>query len=230
MRPYDRIRVMIVDDHAVVRSGYRRLLEQEDDIEVVAEAETAEAAYHQYREISVDVCIIDIMMPGSSGIEAIRRIRAFDANALILVFTMYSRAAIARQALAAGATAFLGKDSHPTEMLRAVRAVAAGEPYLNHTLAMELALPASRGIPAAFDALSPREFEVCGMYLRGARIDEIGEALKISGKTVSNLLSLVRQKLDVDTDIALIRKAAQAGLLDTQELSARAGERPDANN
>ncbi|MEZ5658571.1 MAG: response regulator transcription factor [Burkholderiaceae bacterium] len=222
------IRIMIVDDHAVVRSGYRRLLENEPDILVVAEADTGDAAYMRYRRSDIDVCIIDIMMPGSSGIDAIRRIRAVDADARILVFTMYSRAAIARQALAAGATAFLSKDSHPSEMVHAVRAVAAGKPYLSHSLALELTIPSTRGAVGAFDALSPREFEVCSMYLRGARIDDIGENLKISAKTVSNLLSIVRQKLRVDTDIALFRQAAEAGLLEPAEPPAAVRDTPSS--
>lgn len=208
------LKIMLVDDHAVVRSGYRQLLENETGFEVVAEAGDADSAYQTYRAVLPDICIMDIMLPDASGIEALRRIIQICPAAKVLMFTMYSRPAIARQALAAGAMGVLSKDSPPAEMLDAVRSVASGQMYLSHTVAHALASAGISNETHRFDALSPREFEVCHLFLRGMRVEQIARQLNISVKTVSNLLSLVRQKLGVETDIALFQKAAHAGLLD----------------
>ncbi len=208
------VRIMLVDDHAVVRSGYRQLLENETGFEVVAEAADADSAYKTFRAVEPDICIMDVMLPDASGIEALRRIIQVCPTARILMFTMYSRPAIARKALASGAMGVLSKDSPPIEMLEAVRSVAAGKTYLSHTVAYALAGAGISNTTDGFDSLSPREFEVCHLFLRGMRVDLIARQLNISVKTVSNLLSLVRQKLGVETDIALFQKAAHAGLLD----------------
>ncbi|MGB7182693.1 MAG: response regulator transcription factor [Burkholderiaceae bacterium] len=208
------LRILLVDDHAVVRSGYRQLLENETRFEVVAEAGDADGAYQSFRAVSPDICIMDVMLPDASGIEASRRIIQICPSARILIFTMYSRPAIARQALAAGAMGVLSKDSPPAEMLDAVRSVANGRIYLSNTVAHALASVGISNDSHGFDALSPREFEVCHLFLRGMRVEQIARQLSISVKTVSNLLSLVRQKLNVETDIALFEKAAHAGLLD----------------
>jgi len=208
------LKIMLVDDHAVVRSGYRQLLENESGFEVVAEAGDASGAYQTFRTVSPDICIMDIMLPDASGIEALRRIIQICPAAKVLMFTMYSRPAIARQALVAGAMGVLSKDSPPAEMLDAVQSVASGQIYLSHTVAHALASAGISNDSHGFDALSPREFEVCHLFLRGMRGEQISKQLNISIKTVSNLLSLVRQKLGVETDIALFQKAAHAGLLD----------------
>lgn len=205
---------MLVDDHAVVRNGYRQLLESEPGFKVIAEAADADSAYQTYRSASPDVCIMDIMLPDASGIEALRRIMKVNPAARVLMFTMYSRPAIARQALTAGAMGVLSKDSPPAEMLIAVRSVANGEIYLSHMVAHALASAGISNDAHGFDSLSPREFEVCHLFLRGMRLEQIARELNISVKTVSNLLSLIRQKLGVETDIALFQKAAHAGLLD----------------
>jgi len=208
------LKIMLVDDHAVVRSGYRQLLENEAGFKVVAEAGDADSAYQTFRAESPDICIMDVMLPDASGIEALRRIIQYCPAAKVLMFTMYSRPAIARQALAGGAMGVLSKDSPPAEMLDAVRSVANGQIYLSNTVAHALASAGISNDTQGFDALSPREFEVCHLFLRGMRVEQIARQLNISVKTVSNLLSLVRQKLGVETDIALFQKAAHAGLLD----------------
>lgn len=207
------LRVMLVDDHAVVRTGYRRLLEFHGGIEIVAEAADADAAYAAYKRVGPDITIMDVMLPGVSGIEATRRIIAFDAAARILVFSMYAQPAIARQAIDAGALGFLTKDCPPDEMLAAVEAVRNGQRYLGARVAQSLALLSLEKRPASFEALTPREFEICNLLLSGRRIEEIAASLSISAKTVSNQLSLARQKLGVDSDVGLAQAAARAGLL-----------------
>lgn len=206
--------VLLVDDHVVVREGYRRLLEFHGGIEVVAEAADADAAYVAWRRHRPQLTIIDLMLPGVSGIEAIRRIRALDPAARLLVFSMVAQPALARQAIEAGALGYLTKDGPPEEMLAAVEEVRNGRRYLCRPVAQELALMNLDPTARTFASLSPREFEVCKLLLAGMRIDEIGSRLNISSKTVSNLLSLSRQKLGVDSDLALAQLAARAGLLD----------------
>lgn len=206
--------VLLVDDHVVVREGYRRLLEFHGGVEIVAEAADADAAYAAWRRHRPQLTIIDLMLPGVSGIEAIRRIRALDAAARLLVFSMVAQPALARQAIEAGALGYLTKDSPPEEMLAAVEEVRHGRRYLCRPVAQELALMKFDPAAQTFASLSPREFEVCKLLLTGMRIDEIGARLNISGKTVSNLLSLSRQKLGVENDLALAQLAARAGLLD----------------
>ncbi len=209
-----QLTVLLVDDHAVVREGYRRLLEFHGGVEVVAEAADADAAYAAWRRHRPQLTIIDLMLPGVSGIEVIRRIVALDAKARLLVFSMAAQPALARQAIEAGALGYLTKDSPPEEMLAAVEEVRHGRRYLCRPVAQELALTNLDRPSSPFTALSPREFEVCKMLLTGMRIDEIGVRLNISSKTVSNLLSLSRQKLGVENDLALAQLAARAGLLD----------------
>lgn len=210
----ESLSVLLVDDHAVVREGYRRLLEYHGGFRIVAEAGDADAAYAAWRRHRPEITILDLMLPGVSGIEAIRRIVAFEDGARILVLSMVAQPALARQAIEAGALGYLTKDCPPEELLAAVEEVSNGRRYLCRPVAQELALmnldPAAR----SFAALSPREFEVCQLLLSGMRVEEIGARLNISPKTVSNVLSLARQKLGVGSDLALAQLAARAGLID----------------
>ncbi|WP_085316147.1 response regulator [Derxia lacustris] len=207
------VRVLLVDDHAVVRSGYRLLLQYQGGYEVVGEAANADEAYLRYRELRPTVTVMDVMMVGASGIEAVRRIVALDADARILVFSMCSQPAIVRQALQAGALGVLTKDSPPEALMTAISAVARGRRHLGSTVAETLALePYSPG-GRQFEMLSPREFEVCRLLLTGMTVERIADELKLSPKTVSNRLSAARQKLEVDSDVAMARLAANAGLI-----------------
>jgi DNA-binding NarL/FixJ family response regulator len=207
------IRVLLVDDHAVVRAGYRRFLEHNRAMEVVGEASTSDEAYRLYRELRPDVVVMDISLPGASGIEATRRIVALESRARVLIFSMHAQPAFARQALEAGATGFLTKDTEPEALVQAVYAAANGRRTLSPRVAELLALDNVRPGERRLDALTPREFEVCRLLLAALSIDEIADELNLSPKTIANRLSEIRQKLDVRSDVDLVRLATGAGLV-----------------
>jgi len=207
------IRVLLVDDHAVVRSGYRLFLEHTREIRVVAEAATADEAYRAWREHNPDVVVMDIAMPGSGGIEAMRRILAADPQARVLMFTMHANPTFATQALSNGAIGFITKDSSPEFLVRAVISAASGKRVLSPKIAEELAFSVTQPERSRFAELTPREFEICRLRVNGYNVNDISAQLKLSPKTVANHLSLARAKLEVDCDIALFRLAVAAGVV-----------------
>jgi two-component system invasion response regulator UvrY len=207
------IRTLIVDDHAVVRSGYRRYLEQVQGFAVVAEAGTADEAYLHYRQLLPDIVIMDIMLPGTSGIDASRRILAADRGARILVLSMYAQPLFVERALEIGVLGVLTKDSAPEELCEAAQTVAAGRRYLGADVAQSVVLSKYAAGARSFDNLSAREFEICQMLLSGATVDQMAQALSLSEKTIANRLSMIRQKLEVSSDIQLVKLAAEAGIL-----------------
>ncbi len=207
-----KIRTLIVDDHAVVRSGYRAYL-QGEGFEVVAEAESADEAYLQYKAHRPDVVIMDIMLSGASGIEASRRIVSHHPGARILMFSMYSSPVLIQQALDVGALGVVGKESDPEVLVRAAATVARGQRYLDSNLAQALVFFRYDQRRTIFEALSSREFEILQMMVSGAKYETIGLTLKLSAKTVANRASMIRQKLGVSTDIQLVRLAAEAGVV-----------------
>jgi len=207
------IRTLLVDDHAVVRSGYRTYLHAVPGFEVVGEAGTADDAYGQYKLLQPDIVIMDIVLPGASGIDATRRILAFDRNARILVFSMHSTPIIVKQVLDVGALGMISKDSLPETLCKAAATVAAGRRYLDGNLAKAVVLSQYRQGPKLFEALSPREFDIVLMLVAGMLPGHIAESLNLSTKTVANALSAVRTKLGVSSDIQLVKLAASAGLV-----------------
>jgi two-component system, NarL family, invasion response regulator UvrY len=200
-------RVMLVDDHAIVREGYRSLLHKQDRLRVVAETGDGAEAYRVYKETKPDLVIMDISMPGIGGVEAIRRIRQWDGSARILVFTMHQSAAYAVQTIKAGARGFVTKSSPPDALLRAIGEVMAGRIGLSPDIDHELAINRLASEPSAVDTLSPREFEILGMLLAGKSIEDIAETLHVSAKTAANTRYLIRAKLGVSSDIELFRLA-----------------------
>jgi two-component system invasion response regulator UvrY len=206
-------RVMLADDHAIVREGYRSLLQRQDCLRVVAEAGDGADAYRVYKDARPDLVIMDISMPGIGGIEAIRRIRQWDGAARILVFTMHQSAAYAVQAIKAGARGFVTKSSPPDALLRAIGEVMAGRIALSPDIDHELAMNRLGSEPSAADTLSPREFEILSMLLAGKSIEEIAETLHISVKTAANTRYLIRAKLGVASDIELFRLALRQRII-----------------
>lgn len=206
-------RVMLADDHAIVREGYRSLLQKQDRLRVVAEAGDGAEAYRFYKEAKPDLVIMDISMPGIGGIEAIRRIRQWDGSARILVFTMHQSAAYAVQAIKAGARGFVTKSSPPNALLQAIGEVMAGRIALSPDIDHELAMSRLADEPSAVDTLSPREFEILRMLLAEKSIEDIAETLHISIKTAANTRYLIRAKLGVTSDIGLIRLALRQRII-----------------
>ncbi|HEX7921854.1 MAG TPA: response regulator transcription factor [Bradyrhizobium sp.] len=212
---------MLVDDHAVVREGYRAMLQKQPGLAVVAEASDGVEAYRLYKETAPDLVIMDLSMPGIGGIEAIRRLRQWDKHAKILVFTMHQNAAFAVQAIRAGASGYVTKTSPPETLVHAVMEALSGKIAISPDIDHELALSHLAGESAAADLLTAREFEVLRMLLAEKTTDEIAEALHLSPKTVANLHSLIKDKLGVGTDIELVRLALRQGILTQIELSQR---------
>lgn len=211
--PPPPIRVLLVDDHAVVRAGFRRLLEG-CGVRVCAEADTGEAGYRAYVDAPCDVVILDLALPGRGGLETLRRLRARDAGARVLVFTMHDEPAFAEQALAAGALGYVTKSSSPEVLLDAVTRVARGERCLSPDIAERLALAPAGGPQAAVEALSPREFEIFRQLAAGRSAAEIGERLALSAKTVANYGSQIRARLGVGSRAELARLAIRLGLIE----------------
>ena len=205
--------IMLVDDHAVVREGYRSVLQKQPGLRVIAEASDGAEAYRLFKEAKPDLVIMDVTMPGVGGIEAIRRIRQWDRDARILVFTMHENTGFAVQAIRAGAKGYVTKSSPPEVLVQAARDVLAGCMAVSPDIAHELALGRFAAEAMAADVLTAREFEVLQMLLAERSTDEIAEALHLSPKTVANLHSIIKDKLGVGSDIELVRLALRQGLL-----------------
>lgn len=206
------ITVLLVDDHAVVREGYRRLLERTQDIRVVAEAATGEDAYRLYAEVRPDVVVLDLSLPGIGGLEACRRIVARDEAARILVFSMHDDVMFSSRALKTGARGYVTKASAPEVLVEAVRTVAAGRVYLSQDIATELAIHTLPGGQSPVQSLSAREFEVFRLLVEGHSVADIARILSLSQKTVANYQSSLRQKLDVSNTTQAVRLAMSYGL------------------
>lgn len=207
------IRVLLVDDHAVVREGYRALLQKHDGIIVVGEAANAGQAYQAYKEQRPDVVVMDISMPGRGGIDAIQHLRGWDPGARVLVFTMHARPAYALQAFRAGAKVYVTKSSAPDLLVSAVRDVARGRTAICPEIAEALAIDRVTGEQSALKDLSPREFEVLQMLLNANSHDEIATALNVSRKTVANYHYVIKSQLGVASDIELIHYGLRHGLI-----------------
>ena len=205
--------VLLVDDHAVVREGYRRLLERCPEIVVVGEAASAMEAYRKFCELQPDVVIMDISLPDVSGVEAIRRLQLRDASVRILVFSIHDEAIFPKRAFQAGARGYVTKASAPEVLVDAVRSVAKGEVFLSADVAQTLALHTVLKREDALRLLSDREFEILRLVAEGHSLQDIAERLSLAYKTIANYQSIIKQKLGIDTSVQLIRFAAENGLL-----------------
>jgi two-component system invasion response regulator UvrY len=206
----DKVSVLLVDDHAVVREGYRKLLERQGGIAVIAEAGDAATAHSLFCRLEPRIVVMDISLPGTSGIEAMRCMLGHNPGARVLIFSMHEDTIFARRALQAGSYGYVTKASAPTVLVDAIHTVAAGKKYLSPEMAQKLALQGSNTNPA--DSLSSREFEVLHMLAQGHSVKEIAESMGLSTKTVANQQSAIKQKLGADTAIELLKKANQLGL------------------
>lgn len=209
------IRVMLVDDHAVVRTGFRLLLQSVTEVSVVAEAESGEVACQRYTELTPDVVVLDLAMPGMGGLEALKRIRARHPQARVLTLSAHDDPMHARRALQEGALGFLSKRSAPEALIEAVTTVAAGRRYLDANIAQKLALAELEGAARSpIDRLSEREFEVFIRLASGATVQKIADDLKLSGSTVGTHLYNIKQKLDVVNQSELTLIAIRHGLIE----------------
>jgi two-component system, NarL family, invasion response regulator UvrY len=209
----NKIKVMLVDDHAVVRAGYQMLLKNSPEIEVVAEAENGEDAYRLYAVHNPDVVVMDISLPGMGGIEAIKRIYKRDKNAKVLVFSMHEEVIFVEQALQAGAYGYITKSTDPQLLVKAIKCLAKGEKYIDADLAQRLAYEKSRGQDSPFSDLSTREFEIFCMLAEGLNTSEIAKRLSLSYKTVANYNTQIKNKLNVATVADIARLAIRYNII-----------------
>jgi two-component system invasion response regulator UvrY len=206
------IRVYIVDDHALVRTGYRLIVQKEADIEVVGEAGTGEEGLPAIRRLRPDVVLCALHLPGISGLDVTERVVRGDFGSRVLVVSVQEDGPLPRRLLEAGASGYVGKGCDAAELVRAIREVARGRRYLASHVAQRLALSKLDGEGTPFDTLSPRELEVARMLCTGMRMEEIGRRLSLSGKTVATHKYRLYEKLGIRDTVALARLAYQHGV------------------
>lgn len=208
------LRVVLADDHAVVRTGYRRLLELDEGLQVVAEFADGDAAYLWLSHHRADVLVLDLSMPGRGGLEVLRCLKARVPDLRVLVFSMHDSPAIVTQALRAGADGYLTKNSPPDLLVDAVHRVVAGALALSADVAA-LSLPlagADDPKPPPHMRLSPREFDLFRLLVRGIAIEDIAAQRYLSTKTIANYQTLIRKKLGLANVVEMYRYAREHGL------------------
>ncbi len=208
------LRVMLVDDHAVVRMGFRLLLQGTPDIEVVAEADSGEEAVRQFPEVRPDVVVMDISMPGIGGLEAIGRILAREPSARILVLSAHEDVMHARRVLKAGAAGYLTKRSAAEALIQAIRQVAHGKTFLEGSIAQQLAMQQLSGEKSPVDTLSEKEFKVFLALAKGRSVAEIAEVMSLSPRTIGTHLYNIKQKLGASNQAELAIIAIRSGLVE----------------
>jgi two-component system invasion response regulator UvrY len=207
------IRILLADDHEVVRAGYRRLLENTQAIEVIAEVASSEEAYSRYCELQPDVVVMDLTMPGMGGLEASRRILVYDNNAKILVFSVHENEVMLNRALDLGVLGYISKRSASQVMIEAVRQVAAGEMYVGQEMMPYLLKRKTSPDGERLSCLSPREFEVFCLLADGKSVNEVAMLLNLSPKTVGHHATNVKNKLGISDVTGLTRLAIRMDII-----------------
>jgi two-component system invasion response regulator UvrY len=209
-----KIRVLLVDDHAVVRAGFKLLLASVDSIEVVAEAARCEEACKLYDDWRPDVVVMDLSMPGIGGLEGIRRITARDPEAKILVFSIHDEKVYVDRAFAAGARGYITKNNAPENLITAVQEIAGGKTYVEAGLRISDSFPsAQKDYQALLATLSPKEFDVFRLLAKGLTTHEAANELCLGVKTVANYSTQIKAKLRVNTAAELARLAIDLKIL-----------------
>jgi two-component system invasion response regulator UvrY len=213
------IRVFMVDDHALVRTGMRMILSAQVDIEVIGEADSGEDALPQIRKLKPDVVLCDLHLPGISGLEVIERVVRKGGRPRVVIVSVLEDGPLPKRLIEAGASGYVGKGGDANELLRAVREVALGRRYLASGVARNLALSSVDGGGSPMDALSGREVEVAMLLAQGMRQHDIAARLSLSPKTINTHKTNVYKKLGVSDGIALNRLLARYGLVDPTKVS-----------
>jgi len=212
------IRIVIADDHAIVREGIKRIVASAEGMEVIAEAADGTEVMQRVRELSFDVLVLDLSMPGRSGMELIKLAKAQQPRLRIMVLSMHQELQYAVRAIKSGASGYLTKESAPVELVQALRKIAGGGAYVTSEVAQQLALGAMPGgTGASHESLSPREFEVFRLLAAGMSVTEAAGRLSVSVKTVSTHKANMMQKLSLHNQSELVRYAIRHGLADPLE-------------
>ena len=211
------IRVLLVDDHPIVRIGYQRLLEQAGDICVVAQAGEADFAYTAFIADTPDVCITDLSLPGIGGLELMRKILAHNCQSKVLFFSMYDSAELVRRALDGGACGFVSKNSKPDSLVAAVRTAHVGGRYLSEDISPSFLKCDINSEATRLASLSQREFEIFRLLAEGRSPADCARLLNLSLKTVGNNQTNIKEKLDVSTLAALVHLALRNGIIEHRD-------------
>jgi len=215
------IRVLIVDDHDLVRAGISRMLSDDGDIQVIGQAESGEEAIDKVKADAPDVVLMDLRMPGIGGLEAIRRILRANDEVRVIAVTACSDGPLPARVMQAGAHAYITKGADMAEMLRAIRRVHAGQRYISPEIAQEMALSKvtdGGDQQTQFDDLSERELQIATMIVNCHKVQEISDKLCLSPKTVNSYRYRIFEKLGINSDVELVLKAVKLGLLDANEV------------
>ena len=209
-----KIKVLLVDDHSVVRMGFKMLIEAESDMEVISEAESGEDGIKVFKELKPDLVVMDITMPGIGGLESIERILAYDKNAKILVLSAHEDSVHPKRVLNAGALGYLTKRSAAEELIKAIRSVHFGKKFLEADIAQQMAITQLSGENNPVEVLSDREFEVFMALAKGKSTNEIAETMHLSPRTVGTHLYNIKQKLNANNSAEIALIAIRCGLLE----------------
>ena len=209
-----KIKVLLVDDHCVVRMGFKMLIEAESDMEVISEAESGEDGIKVFKELKPDLVVMDITMPGIGGLESIERILAYDKNAKILVLSAHEDSVHPKRVLNAGALGYLTKRSAAEELIKAIRSVHSGKKFLEADIAQQMAITQLSGENNPVEVLSDREFEVFMALAKGRSTNEIAETMHLSPRTVGTHLYNIKQKLNANNSAEIALIAIRCGLLE----------------
>jgi two-component system invasion response regulator UvrY len=209
-----KINILLVDDHSVVRMGFKMLIENESDMAVISEAESGELGITAYKEHKPSVVIMDITMPGMGGLDAIERIIAFDKKAKVLVLSAHEDSVHPKRALSAGALGYLTKRSAAEELIKAIRSVNSGTKYLEPNIAQQMAITQLSGENNPVEILSDREFEVFIALAKGKSTNEIADTMCLSPRTVGTHLYNIKQKLNAKNSAEIALIAIRCGLLE----------------
>jgi two-component system invasion response regulator UvrY len=209
-----KINILLVDDHSVVRMGFKMLIENESDMAVICEAESGELGITAFKEHKPSIVIMDITMPGIGGLDAIERIIAFDKKAKILVLSAHEDSVHPKRALSAGALGYLTKRSAAEELIKAIRSINSGTKYLEPAIAQQMAITQISGENNPVEILSDREFEVFMDLAKGKSTNEIADTMCLSPRTVGTHLYNIKQKLNANNSAEIALIAIRSGLLD----------------
>lgn len=207
------IRIILADDHSVVRDGFLRALEHQDNITVVGEANSGEQAYPLFTKLKADILVMNISLPSMSGLEVLRRIITRNSAAKIIMFSIDENITLATQALSIGAKAYLSMSETHTNLIEAITDVSQGQNFLSRKVAQKIALQSISGNEHILQTLSSREFEIFRLLVEGKVAENIAKQLRISQKTVANYQTILKQKLGVSGPIELVRLAIKHGVI-----------------
>ena len=206
------IKVLVVDDHDLIRAGLSRMLMDDGSIEVLGEACSGEEAIESVRSNPPDVVLMDLKMPGIGGLEATRRIRRLSEQTKVVVVSACTDDPYPARVMASGAVAYVSKKSHISEMIRAIKMASIGERYISPDIAQAMALNGNSG--SAFDALSERELQIAMMIMDCQKVQNISDTLCLSPKTVNTYRYRIFEKLDINSDVEMTLLAVRSGLLE----------------